>query len=294
MWNRVEKLVGFIGPTTVLTALLFYFGYVATRARFLYFGVALDLLDLSTQDILLYGVEALYVPVTALFLALLVAVTGHAMIGGLLALEHRGIVGWLGVATLLASVLLLARAVIGIVLPRISEAEFPGVTPLCLTIGAALFGYGLWLLRRVGLLWAEQAEDRRRRAIRNWLGSRSVVFLWRLIGVAVSALMIAGLFWATNSFANAYGKGRGHEDAQGLPERPAVLLYTSERIVDLPPGVTETQLPAEDEALVRYRYDGLRLLLESEGRLFLVPSHWTDDSACLVIPYEGVSLRTDP
>lgn len=39
-----------IAPTTALTTLLFYFGYVSSRAQYDYFGVDVDTVGLTTQD----------------------------------------------------------------------------------------------------------------------------------------------------------------------------------------------------------------------------------------------------
>jgi hypothetical protein len=63
--SRLKTAAGVIAPTTVVSALLFWFGYVATLAQYQYFGVRLDLVNLSTPELLLSGVEALYVPVFA-------------------------------------------------------------------------------------------------------------------------------------------------------------------------------------------------------------------------------------
>ena len=121
----------------------------------------------------------------------------------------------------------------------------------------------------------------------TWYGSEVTSRLRRIALAATAGLVVAGLFYAVNSFAAAYGAGRGYDDAVGLPERPEVILDTKERLVDVPPGVTERDLPADKDAAFRYRYSGLRLLLESGERLFLVPGNWTVQSKTLVVPYDS-------
>src|SRR5690242_18203129 len=73
-FERLQQIATVIAPTTLVTALLAYFGYLATRARFEYFGVYLDLVDLSTSDLLLYGSEVVFVPIVLGSLATLAAI----------------------------------------------------------------------------------------------------------------------------------------------------------------------------------------------------------------------------
>jgi hypothetical protein len=49
--QRLSQFASIAAPSSVAAALLFYFGYVATYARYLYFGVDLTALDLSTTDV---------------------------------------------------------------------------------------------------------------------------------------------------------------------------------------------------------------------------------------------------
>src|SRR5215218_2278030 len=77
-WIRVATSV--IAPTTVLTALLFYFGYVETTAEYRYFGITLGTLGLTTQDLVLRSVGALYVPLGALLVLLTVMTWVHRFV----------------------------------------------------------------------------------------------------------------------------------------------------------------------------------------------------------------------
>ena len=63
-------------PITVISALLFYFGYVSSRAQYEYFGIDVDTIGLSTQDYVMRSPQSLLVPLLALVvigLALVVA-----------------------------------------------------------------------------------------------------------------------------------------------------------------------------------------------------------------------------
>src|SRR4051794_36152386 len=64
-----------VAPLSVLTALLFYFGYASSRARYLYFGIDVDTIGMSTQDYVMRSPEPLLTPLLVLtLLAVLVAV----------------------------------------------------------------------------------------------------------------------------------------------------------------------------------------------------------------------------
>ncbi|MEO3868516.1 hypothetical protein ABGB18_06770 [Nonomuraea sp. B12E4] len=266
---------GIIAPTSLITALLFYFGYLATRARFEYFGVYLDLVNLSTPDLLLFGSEALYVPVVIVGLAVLVSTGLRLAVQWLLADPGRDTVsGWVTLAVLLVSLLLLLRAVIGLA-PQVARTEYPGITALSLTLGALLLTY-------CETLWRTLAARRPQAA---WTPPPATVRTARL---ALIALMVAGLFWTANSFSFLYGNGQALNDAQNLPERPPVILDTHDPIQIPPKGVVHIALPDEK---FRHRYIGLRLLVESDKRLFLVPARWSRTTSRTIVIENSSDIR---
>ena len=59
-------LSSFVAPLTLVTALLFYFGYVSTREFFRYFGIDVDLIGLSSQEFVMRSPGPLLVPVLVL------------------------------------------------------------------------------------------------------------------------------------------------------------------------------------------------------------------------------------
>lgn len=69
----------FVAPATFLSALLFYFGYVSSRAQYAYFGVDVDTIGLGTRDFVMRSPQALLAPL------LLIALAGT----GLVLLQQR-------------------------------------------------------------------------------------------------------------------------------------------------------------------------------------------------------------
>lgn len=91
------------------------------------------------------------------------------------------------------------------------------------------------------------------------------------------------------------GLSRSYEEAADATSAYRVVLDTREPLTDLPEGVTETRLSTHPERAFQYRYYGFRLVLESGGRLFLVPEYWTREARTLVIPYnESVRIQVIP
>jgi hypothetical protein len=280
--ERLHGIGGIVAPTTVVTALLVWFGYVGTRARFQYFGVDLDLTDLSNQDLVLYGLEVVYVPAAGIALATLVAVASHAAVAWMLTEPGRRTAGLMvASAAAVVGALLLARATIGVLVPHVAREEVPGTTPLSLAAGPALIGYATWIALRALRHGAGESAGAR---FAEWSDGATGKRLRRVALAAVGGLVVAGLFWASNSFAAAFGASRGYDDATHLPGRPEVVIDTKEPLVALPPGVTQQRL---NGSAFHYRYRGLRLLLESGGRLFLVPARWTTQGKALVVPYDA-------
>lgn len=280
--TRLKDIASFVAPTTLITALLLYFGYVGTQARFAYFGVYLNMTDLANQDLVLYGLEVVYVPAALTLLVTLAAIAIHIAVSWLLTRTDRTrpILIAAGL-TAVAAFLLIARAVIGLLVPAVARREIPGTTALALALGPLLIVYGTWIAVRV--LRHRNADDR----FTTWYGSEVTRRLRRLALAATAGLVVAGLFYAANSFAAAYGAGRGYDDAIRLPRQPEIVIDTKERLIDLPPGVIESALPAGKDTTFHFRYAGLRLLLESGERLFLVPGNWTAQSKTLVVPYDS-------
>ncbi|GHH63452.1 hypothetical protein GCM10017673_04330 [Streptosporangium violaceochromogenes] len=332
--ERLWAVANVVAPTTVATTLLFYFGYVATSARFRYFGVYLDMVDLSLQETLLYGVEAVYPPLIIVAIVGLLAVSVHLAVRWAMSSPDRdAATGWAGAFAVLAGLPAFARGVVGLLTPQVARTEAIATTPVSLGCGAAGIAYGLWLLRVVGIRW-----DRRRSRLGGttadppekppeepaeepleeppgetsgkpaegaseepvppppggdlaaWLESPAFRRISRYALAWVAVVVVAGSFWTVNSFAAAYGRGRALDDAESLRRRPEVVLYTTVPLRDLPTGVRGTRIAAAkgEKGFHRFRYRGLRLLVESNARLFLVPARWVAGSShTLVVPYDG-------
>jgi hypothetical protein len=64
----VSFVTGIVTPLTLITALLFYSGYVSARSQYEYFGIDVDTIGLSTQDYVMRHPQPLLVPLLVLSL----------------------------------------------------------------------------------------------------------------------------------------------------------------------------------------------------------------------------------
>jgi hypothetical protein len=272
-WGQIwGVLSGVVAPVTLVTAVLFYFGYVSTRAQFAYFGVDVDTLGFSTQDFVLRAPQSLLVPTLALLLVSVVLVVldgavrrrvgraGEATARRVLRYAVGG-----GLALLAAGIALVA------LYPLLdSWVPYPLVTPLVIGLGA--------LVLERGLAWRRPAAGGD--GVRRSRVERPMLLL----------VVVAAAFWATATVAQWSGTGAAQELAADLTALPEVVVDTTERLH--PGDATIEELPLEpDGDGYAYRYRGLRLLAAGEDSLLVVPWRWTPSGSTFVLPWSEVRVK---
>jgi hypothetical protein len=263
-WERWYPVATtFVAPATFLTGVLFYYGYVSSRAQFRYFGVDVDTVGLSTRDYVMRSPQALLVPL------LLVPIVGAALLMVSRLLDRRL------PATAVPTVARGGAVLLGIGLAMLaaygwlgSWPYYPMVTPMVLAAGLLAL---LWSWHRTG-------------------GHRNAIVLG-LLALAVC------VFWATATLAEWTGEGAARRTARHLDRLPSVVVDTPEQLhLGMAPesGVIESVLPEpgqDEEQEYRYRYRGLRLLIHAGDRMFLVPEHWTPTGSTVLVPLDDVRVR---
>lgn len=275
---RLAAILGIVAPTTLIGSLLVYLGYVATEARFEYFGLDLDLANLSSTDLLFYGSEAVFPMIVGFALIALISVGFYQAGKWLVATPRRGRwSGWISLALCYAGILLLIRASLGMFVT--SNALLTGrfiEIPLSLLLGSAMLLYALWL-RQAGAAYRQRASGTSSSGIPDWVGGILLI------------LLIAGLFWTSSVAAGLYGVSRAEGMVKSLARKPKVVLYTRDALDDLPEGVLHKDLGRN--RTFRHRYDGLRLLVESGGQLFLIPHPWSSRRAGVLVVQNSPDIR---
>jgi hypothetical protein len=268
----VRTVVGLVlGQLGAVTALAFYFGWVRTSAYLQYFGLDTSMVDFSTADYVLRSVGAAYWPLMWLGLLVVLALAAHARICAVLARD--GTRGDRHLATIAAvGVGLLGVAVAGLFDVWIFPPRIP-VIPLLLTAGFALIAYS-WALH----------------SIRPAPGEASLVAKAQI--VALCGLIAGGLFWAWGSYANTVGERTAQQTADALADRTEVPVFSARRLALSGPGVHVDRID-DEESLYRFRYTGLRLLLRSDDRYFLLPKDWERGQGSVFVLSESDEVRLE-
>jgi hypothetical protein len=288
-------------PITLLTALLYFFGYLRERAFYSYFGLDLGSLGFSTTDYLVRSAETVFRPVAVLLAIALGAVVLH--IGLTIALDRADIRAEadakarakalaeagdaisgdtdddkrvtsriaLAIAAVAVALLVFGIGDLGLAAVRIGELL---LAPLALITGAAGVEYAVHL-----------AQDRSLRSaqLRRLLGQTGAARRGLLIALAVFSA-----FWATSDLADREGTAAAHVIADTLPIQTKVIVFSRERLQLTGPGVQLVQLTTPN-TVYHYRYNGLRLLLHTSDRWFIVRASWTPNGGQGVI-----ILQDDP
>ena len=299
--SQLERWLGvgatIIAPATLLSTVLFYFGYVSSRAQYQYFGVDVDAIGLSTQDYVMRSPQPLLVPLLVLTLLGVGGMAMHTTLrrrieparsGGqtpaIAALQRRTRRAIIAAFTVLALGVLLLLAY-----PYVRDWPlFNLVTPLLIGLGAFGVAYASLVLR----LLTSVAGGRS--SVPEAAGS---VTLRRSVGLLLIVIVAASIFWATATIAQWSGRGIAQYDARHLDRFPAVILDTKERLyltdgcrhVGTPHAacIDETALPAMPGQTNHYRYRHFRLLIQGHNLMFLVPDVWSASDSTLVVPMDG-------
>jgi hypothetical protein len=298
-----------IAPVTLIGALLFYFGYVSSQSEYAYFGIDVDTIGLSTQGYVMRSPQSLLVPLLVLtlagagFLALSSVIRRRiaaavdevddadstasgdgrptAHMDRIRTTVNRTVI--IGVAVLSVGVLLL----LGYTYVR-DWPLYPLVTPLLIAVGASLIVYA-WRLAAFmqRLQQSPSTSPKAGGTSRPQLGlTQGSTLARRTAAILIYAVIALSIFWATATVAQWSGRGLARYQARHLDNLPSVVLDTKERLFLRDPGIQETSLPASEGQTFHYRYRGLRLLIEGQDRMFLVPEVWSASDSTLVVPLD--------
>jgi hypothetical protein len=278
------KIVGaVIAPTSLLTALMYYFGRMWATGFFRYLGVHFTVLDLTVQDYLIRSVDGLILPMIIVAGATLVALWVHRLLLETLPARIRRIV----LRALMPSSFIAGSVLVTVALTNLQTpvlfARYLELRGLSFSVGVLLLAYAARLLR---LLSAERrAEQPPRRPPGTVL-----VTEW----VALFVLVSIGLFWAVGDYANLVGMGRAQQLEFELqqPASADVVAYSEKRLNLQAPGIREVPCQYPDAAY-RFRYEGLKLVLQSGNQYLFLPAGWTHANGTAILLPRNESLRLE-
>lgn len=311
----------------LITALFYYFGWVRTHSFLDYFGVDPSLVGYSTADYVLRSINVTFQPfINAAFVALVLvgfhrlviapalvnaepeppppsntltsdggnpatpgavgsglrravgSVAAWAQTGGRWRPGSSGLRRFMAAIQLVA-IVLAAAVLTGVVLPAQIGAPLGLLLPLLLIISVTLFGYVAHLRARYPDILAETRHPR------PIPPSRAYTLTLLALGV------VAGL-WAVSLYGDHVGTRLATDMVTHLSTRPAVVVYSTERIALKGPGIIVTEIK-QSGAKYHYQYIGIRLLARSPDRFLLLPSRWQHGHDRVLIVRDNDSIRVD-
>ncbi|MEV6320720.1 hypothetical protein AB0M45_05905 [Nocardia sp. NPDC051787] len=275
-FTHVARSIGqLVAPTTLLTAVLFYFGWAHVYWFFNYFGVDSTTLNPSIREYLMRTVDTLYVPL------IFVGLIGMAVLWGYISLpdsiRSRQPSRW---ATAVIAVIAAAVLVNGV-------SRIYVVTPL----NKGLCVAPLSIIAGVLVLW--MLVVLRRKRLRERLpttapppSQAATVAEWTILFIMVGI----NLFWIATDYSVAVGQTRAREWAAQLSTSSHVIIY-SEKDLHLSRSDVRTTACGTDGSTgsaYRFRYDGLVPLSRIGDHYVLVPRTWTrGHGAAIVLPAQS-------
>lgn len=262
-----------VAPTTFVTGLLVYFGWSHAFWFFHYFGVHATLLELTTQDYLMRSADGLFVPITTLACLAIAGIWAQRLarrwiparvlerIHRLVA-DHSGGIGFALAAAGLWGVLADTPLEVNVV-----------VSPLCLGAGAMLLTHG-----------ARTGRARSPASAPTWVTTWAWVAMFVLTGLS--------LFWVAHDYSADVGITRATQLERELADEPSVWLYSAQRLAVGARGVREVAC-GDDDAAFRFRYDGLKLVMQAGDQYVFLPDGWSRGTGSALLLPRGEDIRLE-
>lgn len=270
----LKPLVALLGNVTVLTSLLYFFGWRQTATQDADLRLNQDIFGLGTQDYLLRSVGSVIRLLAVLgVVGLLFAYLDHALRWAVARYGPHDRVVVIAVRVLDFGWLVVPLAVYLLRLLRPDSADLYIAYPLALGAGVLLIVYRAQVRRRLGLR-TDPTEGR-----------------LPIERGAVALLLVVAVFWATSNYADV--EGNRLAASFRASDLVAVTVFSPQRL-DLS-GAQEQSIgtATPGSALYNYRYTGLRLMAHSGGHYFLVPSDWTPTRGALVVLSDSDPVRLE-
>ncbi len=265
--TTLRGLATLVAPTSLVTSLLYYFGWARASRQSQAMGFHVSLLGFTTQDYVLQSLAPMFRP---LLVGLLASIGGLLLHGGILLYASRAAPGLEDpqreqrqrnvrrFAAVLAGLgaVLLVLGIVGGATHRPSRLVSIGY-PLCFTASIAGAAYAVYLSQRF-----------RRRDVRRRLTPELRTVQLGLSTLVVLLLLLT-LFWSVSNYAENKGNDLALYIERELDTFPDVTLYSAKRLF-LEAPVVETPLDGENGAY-RFKYTGLKFLARTKTSYWLRP-----------------------
>jgi hypothetical protein len=288
------RVVGMIAAqTTVVVAILYYFGWARTYVQLGYFGVSSAVAKLSVTDYVLRSLNVTVRPLVILGILMLGILTGLHLSANLVIRQAkrgryiaRNLIAAIGCTVGAA---LLVAGLLGFYNVIIYSGRYP-IVPIILAVGIALLGYCIHTVGLAKRATTKLANDGRGDTTHKEDDDHENEWVGRAQTMVIVIVAVALTFWTVAVYAGNAGQQSGEEIERDLPTRQSVTVYSKFNLQLQAPGVRIDKIVGNDNEY-RYRYSGLRLLLYANGRYILLPDGWVHKQAPAFILDERDGLR---
>jgi len=263
-------------PLTIATALMIYFGWARSDTQAREMGLDVSLFGYTTRDYVMNSISTLYLPLLVLAGLTLGALAVHLRVEAALRRpEARPALRKAGRIALLSG---LGAVAVAVVAATVAGDTVDLAAPLIVAAGTVVAAYGA----RLRTVATDKAATAQRAGPPVWYRA----FRMLLVGSVVTA----ALFWAVSDYATAVGRGYARQVQDTVRYLPRATVFSSAPLGLEAPGVVETPI-VEGGKTVHYRTTGLRLLVVSGGRAFLLPNGWRAGSGTVVVLPDNDEIR---
>lgn len=151
----------------------------------------------------------------------------------------------------------------------------------------------LMLIFAVGLLgYSQHLRALRLDALGRRPGDRHGSSQARVRAVVLVALGLLGVLWWLALYATQVGERIAVDSVEALQGQPEIIIYSSDRIALEGPGIVVDEIQ-QAGSKYRYRYTGLRLLVQAEGKYILMPVGWQKGRDSVFLIQGNDTIRLD-
>ena len=283
----VLSVLGALGAIlTLVTAVLFYFGWRRSDVQAVEMGIDVSLFGFSSQDYVLRSISSLYLPLLVIFGLVIGWLWLHSRVTSVLASDQPAerdrrakaamwtrwfAVGFGALAAICVVFAVAAGArpplpVVGPLARALQSDQW--VVPLILLISTVTAAYLWWIHRQLVPS-----------------GHSAPLPLWRTLLPAflIAATVVLGSFWMLEEYASAVGRGYAQRLSDTVDRLPRAVVVSPTPLGINAPGVSEERLGDPGSPDVRYRTTGMRLLARSGGKVLLLHDGWAPQTGTVIV-----------
>ena len=298
--ETLVSLAKSIGFPTIIAALFYYLGLARVQAIYAHFGIDQSILKFTMQDYLVKSVIASFEPIRWVLVLGFAGLWINYWIGNSITAINQDRADakagdqnknkikrlqWLVRFILIAGIIALLTGLFFVLSGR---AFNPFIVTSSWMLGVGLLSYCAYL----GIKLRKALDESG--APKSWLSDVPEVVL-KTSSTIIIILLIFSAFWFISFYAQVIGDWEAGYLVKNIKNVPCVEIYSQKPLNLIGQDITFEQVSTEENAY-QYHYSGLRFLLYSSSKYFLLPMNWSrqDPRAIIIEDNENVRVEVAP